>query len=65
MAKLNDELRATVHEVVRLTPNIVEVVVRAPLAARAFKPGQFYRLQNFETLSAASRGTRLAWKVSR
>ena len=32
---LNDELRATVHEVERLTPTIVEVVVRAPLAARA------------------------------
>jgi NAD(P)H-flavin reductase len=27
------------------------VVVRAPLAARNFRPGQFYRLQNFETLS--------------
>ena len=40
-----------VHEVVRLTPNIVEVVVRAPIAARAFQPGQFYRLQNYETLA--------------
>jgi NADPH-dependent glutamate synthase beta subunit-like oxidoreductase/NAD(P)H-flavin reductase len=50
-AKLDDELRATVHEVVRLTPNIVEVVLRAPMAARAFQPGQFYRLQNFETLA--------------
>jgi len=29
----------------------VEVVVKAPLAARKFRPGQFYRLQNFETLS--------------
>ncbi len=27
---LTSELRATVHEVVRLTPNIVEVVVKAP-----------------------------------
>jgi NAD(P)H-flavin reductase len=24
------------------------VVVKAPLAARMFKPGQFYRLQNYE-----------------
>jgi NADPH-dependent glutamate synthase beta subunit-like oxidoreductase/NAD(P)H-flavin reductase len=45
------ELVATVHEVKRLTPTIVEVVVRAPLAARKFQPGQFYRLQNFEALS--------------
>jgi NADPH-dependent glutamate synthase beta subunit-like oxidoreductase/NAD(P)H-flavin reductase len=59
-ARMEDELRATVHEVVRLTPNIVEVVVRAPMAARAFQPGQFYRLQNFETLAPAAEGTRLA-----
>jgi NAD(P)H-flavin reductase len=38
----------------------VEVVVRAPLAARAFEPGQFYRLQNFETLAARSDGTTMA-----
>jgi NADPH-dependent glutamate synthase beta subunit-like oxidoreductase/NAD(P)H-flavin reductase len=52
VARLNDELRATVHDVVRLTPNIIEVIVRAPMAARAFQPGQFYRLQNFEALAA-------------
>ena len=58
-AELDDELRATVHEVVRLTPNIVEVVLRAPMAARAFQPGQFYRLQNFETLAPTVDGSRL------
>jgi NAD(P)H-flavin reductase len=36
----------------RLTPTIVEVVVRAPAAARHFEPGQFYRLQNFERAAA-------------
>src|SRR2546423_787117 len=30
---LDDQLIATVHEVIRLTPTIVEVVVRAPMAA--------------------------------
>ncbi|HEY7665800.1 MAG TPA: FAD-dependent oxidoreductase [Xanthobacteraceae bacterium] len=59
LARLNDELRARVHAVNRLTPSIVEVVVRAPMAARAFKPGQFYRLQNYETLSRSADGTRL------
>ena len=54
------ELRATVERVVRLTPTIVEVVVRAPAAARRFAPGQFYRLQNFETLARKVDGTRLA-----
>src|SRR2546430_5566049 len=60
IARLNDELRPAVQEVNRLTPAIVEVVVRAPMAARAFKPGQFYRLQNYEALSRDADGTRLA-----
>jgi NADPH-dependent glutamate synthase beta subunit-like oxidoreductase/NAD(P)H-flavin reductase len=50
-ARLDHELVATVREVNRLTPNIVEIVVHAPMAARKFKPGQFYRLQNFETFA--------------
>ena len=54
------ELRAVVEEVIRLTPTIVEVVVRAPMAARAFQPGEFYRLQNYETLAARVNGTTLA-----
>jgi NADPH-dependent glutamate synthase beta subunit-like oxidoreductase/NAD(P)H-flavin reductase len=58
--RLDDDLRATVHEVVRLTPTIVEVVVKAPRAARAFEPGQFYRLQNYETFSKRVDGTTLA-----
>src|SRR6202451_3287071 len=32
--RLDDELRPRVHDVIRLTPNIVEIVVRAPIAAR-------------------------------
>lgn len=57
---LNGNLRATVHEVVRLTPTIVEVIVRAPLAAAAFQPGQFFRLQNYETLAPKAAATRMA-----
>jgi len=57
--RLADELLATVHAVKRLTPTIVEVVIRAPLAARNFQPGQFYRLQNFESLCAVANDTRL------
>jgi NADPH-dependent glutamate synthase beta subunit-like oxidoreductase/NAD(P)H-flavin reductase len=60
LARLNDELRPVVHEVKRLTPNIIEVVLRAPRAARRFEPGQFYRLQNFETLATEVEGTTLA-----
>src|SRR5690606_23197477 len=57
---VNRELRAFVHRVDRLTPEIVEVVVRAPIAARAFRPGQFYRLQNYETYAKTVDGTTLA-----
>jgi NAD(P)H-flavin reductase/NADPH-dependent glutamate synthase beta subunit-like oxidoreductase len=59
-AMLDDALVARVHEVNRLTPTIVEVVVRAPYAARQFQPGQFFRLQNFETYAQEVDGTRLA-----
>jgi NADPH-dependent glutamate synthase beta subunit-like oxidoreductase/NAD(P)H-flavin reductase len=50
-AKTDDLLRARVVAVERLTPTIVEVVVKAPQAARNFQPGQFYRLQNYETFA--------------
>jgi NAD(P)H-flavin reductase/NADPH-dependent glutamate synthase beta subunit-like oxidoreductase len=53
VGRLDEELTARVERVVRLTPNIVEVIVRAPAAARRFRPGQFYRLQNFERLAPA------------
>jgi NADPH-dependent glutamate synthase beta subunit-like oxidoreductase/NAD(P)H-flavin reductase len=59
-AQINAEFRPTVHSVERLSPTIVEVVVNAPAAARAFQPGQFYRLQNFETLASATPDTTLA-----
>ena len=59
-ARMNRDLRAVVEEVNRLTPTIIEVVVRAPAAARAFKPGQFYRLQNFETRALRTDDTILA-----
>jgi NAD(P)H-flavin reductase len=48
-----------VHRVERLTSNIIEIVVRAPMAARAFRPGQFYRLQNYESMAQRGDGTTL------
>ncbi|HEY0675627.1 MAG TPA: FAD-dependent oxidoreductase, partial [Immundisolibacter sp.] len=59
-ARLRSLLTARIERVQRLTPTIVEVVVHAPLAARRFEPGQFYRLQNFETLARCDDGTTLA-----
>ena len=58
-ARIDDELTATVREVRRLAPSIVEVVVRAPRAARRFRPGQFYRLQSYERFAPRVAGTPL------
>jgi len=57
--RLDRELRATVHEVKRLTPTIVELIVKAPAAARRFRPGQFYRLQNYAARSPVAADTLL------
>ncbi len=57
--KLDDQLIATVVDALRLTHQIVEVVVRAPLAARNFHPGEFYRLQNYETFAEEVDGIKL------
>jgi NAD(P)H-flavin reductase/NADPH-dependent glutamate synthase beta subunit-like oxidoreductase len=56
VGRLDDELLARVERVERLTETIIEVVVRAPAAARHFRPGQFYRLQNFEALATRAEG---------
>jgi NADPH-dependent glutamate synthase beta subunit-like oxidoreductase/NAD(P)H-flavin reductase len=58
-SQLEAEFSARVSEVKRLTPTIVEVIVHAPAAARCFQPGQFYRLQNYETRARTVKGTRL------
>lgn len=60
LTNLNHLLTAKVHAINRLTPTIIEVVLEAPLAATSFKPGQFYRLQNFESLAPYHHGTRFA-----
>ncbi|HYY98794.1 MAG TPA: FAD-dependent oxidoreductase, partial [Pyrinomonadaceae bacterium] len=56
---LDENLIARVERVDRLTDTIVEVVVRAPAQARKFHPGQFYRLQNYETDAPAFGDTKL------
>ena len=57
--RLDADLNAFVEDVVRLTPSIVEVIVRAPAAARRFRPGQFYRLQNYESVARRVAATSL------
>ncbi|KLT22205.1 putative bifunctional glutamate synthase subunit beta/2-polyprenylphenol hydroxylase [Wolbachia endosymbiont of Armadillidium vulgare str. wVulC] len=49
--KIKEQFTAKVIKVQYLTDKVVEIVIKAPLAAKNFKPGQFYRLQNFATYS--------------
>ncbi|MDB5390918.1 MAG: glutamate synthase [Planctomycetaceae bacterium] len=56
---LDETLVPRVVEVKRLNASIIEVIVKAPYAARRFKPGQFYRLQNYESRAPMVDGTRL------
>ena len=57
--RMAERLTARVAAVRRLTPTIVEVVVRAPAAAAGFEPGQFYRLQNLEAHAPTIEGSPL------
>jgi len=59
-ARLDEAFKATIVAVNRLTPTIIEVVVKAPLAAQKFYPGQFYRVQNYESFAPTVEGTVLA-----
>ncbi|MGH9399461.1 MAG: FAD-dependent oxidoreductase, partial [Thermoanaerobaculia bacterium] len=57
--RVAERLVARVVSVHRLTPTIVEVVVRAPAAAEGFEPGQFFRLQNLEARAPVIEGSPL------
>ena len=55
--KLDAAFIATIVAINRLTPTIIEVVVKAPMQAEKFHPGQFYRVQNYEALAPTVEGT--------
>ncbi len=56
---LDEALVPRIVRVVRLTPTIVEVIVKAHYASNKFEPGQFYRLQNYETSAHSIENSRL------
>ncbi|MEO8400193.1 MAG: FAD-dependent oxidoreductase [Gammaproteobacteria bacterium] len=43
--------KTEVADIQRRTENVIEIVIKAPLAAKHFQPGQFYRLQNYEAFA--------------
>ncbi|MDP6883526.1 MAG: pyridine nucleotide-disulfide oxidoreductase, partial [Rhodospirillales bacterium] len=60
IAALNRDLRPVVERVSEVAPGIWEVVIHAPMAARQYQPGQFFRLQNYEVNATRVDGTLLA-----
>ncbi|OGT53240.1 MAG: pyridine nucleotide-disulfide oxidoreductase [Gammaproteobacteria bacterium RIFCSPHIGHO2_12_FULL_42_13] len=46
---MHNQFQARVKNIIRRTDNVVELTIQAPLASKHFQPGQFYRLQNYET----------------
>lgn len=58
--RLDARLLATIKEVKRLTPTIIEIIVQAPMQAEKFQPGQFYRVQNLEIHAPVIEDTVLA-----
>jgi NADPH-dependent glutamate synthase beta subunit-like oxidoreductase/NAD(P)H-flavin reductase len=50
--KVEHLLCATVKEIIILAEGIIEIIIHAPLAANHFKPGQFYRLQNYHATNS-------------
>jgi len=59
IATLNQMLGARIERIDTRNPAVVELWIRAPLAARNFRPGQFFRLQTYERHSPVIDGTRL------
>ncbi|MDH5796611.1 MAG: FAD-dependent oxidoreductase, partial [Anaplasmataceae bacterium] len=45
--KIDFNLRSYVHEIIKLNDEFTEIVINSPLAVQSYKPGQFFKLQNY------------------
>lgn len=57
--RMNRLFTATLISITRKTAQVLELVIQAPLAAKHYKAGQFYRLQNYETNALHAKDTLL------
>jgi NADPH-dependent glutamate synthase beta subunit-like oxidoreductase/NAD(P)H-flavin reductase len=46
---IREQFDSSIAKIERHTPSVLELTVHSPRAAKHFQPGQFYRLQNYET----------------
>ncbi len=49
--KMTHLFTAKITKIERCTPTTIKLRIQAPLAIKHFQPGQFYRLQNYETFA--------------
>jgi len=56
---MQQQFTVRITQVIRHTPSVIELQVHAPMAARNYRPGHFYRIQNFETHAQHILGTSL------
>lgn len=54
---LKDFFETKIIDIQEIAPKILEITLHAPFAAKAFRPGQFFRLQRFDTFSPKVTGT--------
>lgn len=49
--KMQESFTSIITEVKRHTDNVIELTIQSPQAVKKYQPGQFFRLQNYETYS--------------
>lgn len=49
--KMASAFNSVITDIVRHTKNVIELTIQSPQAVKHYQPGQFYRLQNYETFS--------------
>jgi len=57
--KINALFQSNIISIERHTKNIVEITIQSPMAAKQCKPGQFYRIQNYESFAPVVGDTKL------
>lgn len=57
--RMQSRFSSRIENIIRHTPETIELQVRAPQAASRFMPGQFFRLQSYESYATVAENTKL------
>lgn len=53
-ARIQDSFDTYVHDIQRRSDDILELTIKAPMAAKSYQPGQFFRVQNLASYAPRS-----------